>query len=166
MDVAYPAIIMTKRSATSFRFIVTTSTGFAALRLYEGQLKIISADANVRHVIPTSKVIAIWSCANGHPEAVAGGITMLDCSRNRITNIDLLGLTSLESLNCSTNLLTKIWFSGPRVVASPSSLISLNCSKNKLAALDVSCLTRLKFLDCSQNHLKSLDLGEIGRAHV
>lgn len=58
-------------------------------------------------------------------------LTILNCSDNQLTNLDVSGCTKLEGLNCQFNRLT---------------------------SLDVSGCTKLKQLFCSDNQLTSLDI--------
>ena len=79
-------------------------------------------------------------------------LTNLECDRNRLTSLDVSGLTALTNLECDRNRLTSLDVSGL------TSLTYLNCVANQLASLDVSGLTALTNLDCSSNQLTSLDV--------
>ena len=61
------------------------------------------------------------------------GVLKLDCSRNRLENLDIGRLPYLKQLNCS-------W--------------------NKLKTLDVSCNTELRELDCAGNYIGELNLNQ------
>ena len=68
-------------------------------------------------------------------------LTYLDCSSNGISQLDLSSLTSLKTLNASSNTLTS--------VSLPSSLETLNLSNNKKFTT---------FNMCNKSALKSVDL--------
>ena len=73
-------------------------------------------------------------------------LASLDCSGNRLTSLDVSGLTSLTYLNCAANQLTSLDVSGL------TALTNLDCSSNQLTSLDVSGLIALTNLDCASNH--------------
>ena len=79
-------------------------------------------------------------------------LTILDCSWNQLTSLDLSGCTALTSLDCNNNQLTSI------DVSSCSALTILGCSWNQLTSLDVSGCTALNGLDCYNNQITSLDV--------
>ena len=79
-------------------------------------------------------------------------LTKLDCGSNQLTSLDVSGCTSLKNLDCEKNRLTSLDVSGC------TALTSLDCSENPLTSLDVSGCTALTSLDCSWNRLTSLDL--------
>ena len=76
----------------------------------------------------------------------------LACQKNRLTKLDVSGLSSLKELYCYNNYLTNLNVSGC------TALESLNCKDNQLTSLDVSTCTALTKLDCSGNQLKTLDV--------
>jgi len=80
-------------------------------------------------------------------------ITTLDLSNSSIS--DLTGIqdfVSLQSLNCSTNVLTAL------DLAANKKLTVLNCSENQLTTLDPGTLPLLTSLNCSYNSITSLDI--------
>lgn len=70
----------------------------------------------------------------------------LDCSNNKIATFDLSENTSLKSLNCSRNLLTRLLF-GNEV------LEEVDCSDNQIEELSLWS-PALKTVDCYNNKLK------------
>jgi len=76
----------------------------------------------------------------------------LYCSGNSLTSLDVSMLSKLEVLGCGSNKLKKLDVSGN------TALLNLNCSGNKLTFLDVSNNSKLTYLDASDNSLSSLDL--------
>ena len=83
------------------------------------------------------------------------GLTELQtlyCNGNGLTSLTLSNLPVLRTLGCNGNGLTSL------DVTSFTSLTTLNCSHNELPSLDVSGLTALKTLYCHYNKLTSLNL--------
>jgi hypothetical protein len=83
---------------------------------------------------------------------LSGALTILNCTNNSLTSLDVSGLTALTILNCSSNSLTSLDVSGL------TALTILNCTNNSLTSLDVSGLTALTILNCTNNSLTSLDV--------
>lgn len=79
-------------------------------------------------------------------------IQNLYCVNNKITSLDLQGLSNLTTLDCSSNKLTFLKLTGL------SSLTNLNCNYNNLTAIDFSGLNDLQFVECSQNQLTYINL--------
>ena len=79
-------------------------------------------------------------------------VTILDCTRNEITELDLSNNTKLRKVNCSNNKITSLSVSGCM------ELSELSCDNNKLTYIDLSNAPILKKLKCSNNNLVSLDL--------
>jgi len=103
-------------------------------------------------------------------------LTYLNCSGNRLTQLDVSGLTSLTNLFCYGNTLTELDVSGLTSltdlfcfgntlteldVSGLTSLTNLFCYGNTLTELDVSGLTSLTYLDCSSNSLTQLDVSAL-----
>ncbi len=82
-------------------------------------------------------------------------LVSLSCGNNQLTSLNLSGLTSLTKLVCHVNKLTSLNLDGT------TGLESLDCSYNKLTSLDVSQLTSLKTLNCYNNQLTSLDVSKL-----
>lgn len=81
-------------------------------------------------------------------------VTILDCTRNEITELDLSNNTKLQKVNCSNNKIFSLNVSGC------TKLIEVWCDYNKLSYIDLSQTTALKKLECSNNKLVSLDLSK------
>ena len=81
-------------------------------------------------------------------------LTELNCSGNRLTNLDVSECTALTELDCSYNQLTNL------DVTKNTALTSLNCGRNQLTNLDVSECTILAYLYCHNNQLTNLDVSE------
>lgn len=76
----------------------------------------------------------------------------LNCSNNQLSNLNLSGLLSLNSLICSYNQLSNLNVSGV------FNLNYLHCSDNALTNLNVSGLLNLQNLICSNNQLPNLNV--------
>ena len=79
-------------------------------------------------------------------------LTKLDCSGNRLTNLDVSHNTELTTLKCNKNNLASL------DISNNTNLTKFFCSSNKLANLDISHNTELTELGCSSNKLSSLDV--------
>lgn len=81
------------------------------------------------------------------------GLTRLDCSFNKLTELNLSGLTQLTTLWCQRNQLTTLDVSGL------TQLTELWCFSNNLTALDITQLSGLSTLYCgNQNDGRILTL--------
>ncbi|MCG8411420.1 MAG: T9SS type A sorting domain-containing protein [Bacteroidales bacterium] len=76
----------------------------------------------------------------------------LNCSKNKLTGLDLTKCINLEDIDCSSNDLSSIDLSRC------TNLEDLDCSSNNLPSINLSKCTNLKILDCSSNNLSSIDL--------
>lgn len=79
-------------------------------------------------------------------------LKILDCSYNKITELDTSSNSDLEHLTCNRNQLTQL------IVSGNNALTSLSCGNNQLTALDVSSNLNLTLLSCRNNQLRSLNL--------
>ncbi|NDV69497.1 hypothetical protein D0T66_11380 [Dysgonomonas sp. 25] len=79
-------------------------------------------------------------------------LTWLDCHSNQLTSLDVSGATALTYLDCENNQLTSLDVSGA------TALTQLYCNSNQLTSLDVSTNTALTSLGCQNNQLTSLDV--------
>ena len=79
-------------------------------------------------------------------------LKILDCSYNKITELDTSSNSDLEHLTCNRNQLTQL------IVSGNNALTSLSCGNNQLTALDVSSNLNLTLLSCRNNQLTSLNL--------
>ena len=79
----------------------------------------------------------------------------LNCSKNKIIELDLSGCPGLETVNCASNYLASL------NVSKNALLTSLDCSRNSpLTELDVSQNTALTSLECSYCALTMLDVSQ------
>ena len=76
----------------------------------------------------------------------------LNCINNKLTSLNLTGLTKLENLSCGSNQLTSL------DVKSLVSLKGLGCDFNQITSLDLKGLVNLTSLACDSNKLTSLNL--------
>lgn len=83
-------------------------------------------------------------------------MTTLDLPTGGVTSLAGLGYcTGLTTLKCGFNKLTELNLSGL------TQLTTLWCHRNQLTTLDVSGLTRLADLWCHQNNLSALDITQL-----
>lgn len=79
-------------------------------------------------------------------------LRMLDCSKNRLTWLELSDLDQLQELRCHGNSMTEL-----DLVRCPA-LETLYCSKNQLTTLSLGALPSLTALLCQDNRLVELDV--------
>jgi hypothetical protein len=82
------------------------------------------------------------------------GLTILICSSNQLTSLDVSKNTALTSLICSSNQLTAL------DISKNTALTTLYCDSNQLTTLDLSKNTVLTDLWCFSNQLTTLDLSK------
>ena len=83
------------------------------------------------------------------------GLTALQelyCAYNQLTALDVQGLTALQWLQCNHNQLTALNVQGS------TDLQGLFCRNNRLIELNVQDLTALQKFDCDKNQLTALDV--------
>ena len=91
--------------------------------------------------------------AKGTKVILKGKITELDCSLNKLTELNVQSLTALQKLDCSRNQFVKLNVSGL------TALQNLDCSWNHwIKSLNIQGLTSLQELSCNHNALTELDL--------
>lgn len=79
-------------------------------------------------------------------------LASLDCSRNKLTTLDLSKNTALTKLDCSYNNLTTLDLSAQ------TKITSLECNGNKITSLDLSKQTGLNYVSCFNNLLTYLNI--------
>ena len=87
--------------------------------------------------------------AKGTTVILKGKIVGFNCSENKLTALNVQGLTALKELECYNNQLTELNVQGC------TSLQKLECRVNKLPELNVSGLTALNFVSCYYNQLNA-----------
>ncbi len=90
--------------------------------------------------------------AKGTKVVLRGKITALNCNRDKLTALDVRGLTRLEGLLCRNNQLSTLDVSGL------TSLKEVGCNGNQLATLNVKGCTALQKLVCFRNKLTAIDV--------
>ena len=90
--------------------------------------------------------------ATGTRVVLNGKITELHCSDNKLTKLNVQGLTSLQNLDCYFNQLSELNVQGL------TALHSLGCFGNQLTALNIQGLTSLQMLWCNTNQLTELNV--------
>lgn len=81
-------------------------------------------------------------------------LKVLDCSFNKLVNLDVSKNTLLEKLICYENDLSDV------DVSVNTALIELSCYENNITSLDVSQNSALEILTCSSNKLTDLDISQ------
>ena len=114
--------------------------------------------------------------AKGTKVVLRGKITELNCDGNKLTALDVHGLTSLQKLYCDKNQLTALNMQAlttlKELVCGENQLTELDvqgftalqrleCHENKLTELNVQGLTALQVLSCWGNHLTTLDVQDL-----
>ena len=89
--------------------------------------------------------------ATGTKVVLKGALIELFCYANKLTALDVRGLTALQELYCQDNMLTSL------DVRELTGLHTLYCGKNWFTALDIRGLTALQELYCNDNEIASLD---------
>ena len=81
-------------------------------------------------------------------------LTTLECYQSHLTSLNASGCTALTRLECYENQITSLDVSGCMA------LTYMNCYGNQLTSLDVSKNTALTSLNCSRNQFSSLDVSK------
>ena len=110
----------------------------------DGKISQLEAEEITKLEISKQKINSLGGIEN------LSNLQMLDCSRNKLTQLDVSKNTSLKMLICNNNTILSLNISGCR------DLTELNCSNNKLLTLNLSSTPNLKTLNCSNNGLTSL----------
>lgn len=71
----------------------------------------------------------------------------LECSNNKLPELDVSALPDLEKLKCKWNAITSLDLS------QTTKLVELDCSNNKLTSLDISCCPAIKDVRLDFNNL-------------
>lgn len=79
-------------------------------------------------------------------------LTLLDCSQNQLTSLNVSTNTALGTLRCSNNLITSL------NVSTNTALTVLDCGSNQLTSLDLSNNILLGYLSITSNSITSLDI--------
>jgi len=124
----------------------------------------------------------IYSRATAHNITINSyEVTLLYCSYDQLTDLDVSKNTALAYLSCSSNQLTMLDIGdNPALVylfcehnqlmtldaSGNPALTQLDCSSNQLATLDVSRNFALSFLVCNSNRLTTLDASNHALAYL
>ena len=173
-------IVVTGNTSNTYTHTVTAAVDvkvrFDAPFVEGGASLILSPDKltiRVKAVTSDGSAVAVEGCtetnlasdnstytvlhAQGTTVILKGNITELDCSgtyndNNKLTALNVQGLTALQRLYCGYNQFTAFDVQGL------SALQYLDCSNNRLTALDVQGCTALQELYCGYNQLTTLDV--------
>ena len=118
-------------------------------------------DTDGNNILSTSELAAVTEidCSNQGISDLTGieyftNLTVLHCSHNQLTLLDISKNTNLTELLCQMNQLTSL------DVSNCINLKKLRCENNQLTSLDVRNDTMLNELKCYNNQLSSLDLSD------
>lgn len=155
---------MVSVKGSDLSWFVTTTTGYAAVRTWDGTVSVMGSGNPALSIsfcltVPASgawsksapKEVFVWSCTSGNATR-SGDLTLLVCSNGSLTSLDVSGLTGLICLNCNSNSLKSLDVSGL------TALTQLDCSSNAMASLAVGGCTALTGLFCHTNSLAALDV--------
>jgi len=81
-------------------------------------------------------------------------ITVLNCSHNELTSLDISQNIMLEYLNCANNYIPSL------IISQNTELTFIRCESNQLSSLDIASNLDLMYLYCHQNHLTSLNTSQ------
>jgi hypothetical protein len=130
-------------------------------------LNVIAIDVASYNVIDSGKIISLDGIQNFI------NLKKLKCGANKITSLDLSGLSLLEEIECERNLLNNIQTIGLNNLetlyifdnnisimnlSNSPNLINLWCSSNQLTNLDLSSLSSLKWVSCGDNQITNLNV--------
>jgi hypothetical protein len=142
---------------TSFDLIVSSGPNpFPAVSIPDANFKAKLLQANTNNTIAKNSCgqnIKIDTNSDGEIQVdEAKWVARLDVGSSNIASLEgVLSFTNLETLNCSNNQLAELNLGGLY------SLLSLECSLNQLETLDLS-QTIVQYLSCSSNNLVWINL--------
>lgn len=140
----------------SYQFECTSSTNYVAIKDSSANVTIAEADSISVDTFNPSGSITFWACASDSDPTPSGNITTIYCSGDaytgQITALDVAGLTSLTSLDCSSNMIASLNLGGL------TGLTDFSCAGNELTAINVNSLTSLTTLNLSSNLFTSLSI--------
>ena len=134
-----------------------STTGFVAWRLDDGTILVNPAETVD---LPASPSLAFWPCAGYQDTTPSGDIISLDCHANQLNRLDVRRLKALRFLDCCYNRLTELDLTGL------TDLEVLDADNNQLTALDVRHLSALRILNCASNRLTQVDVSTLGQLQV
>jgi hypothetical protein len=149
---------------------IKTSTGYAAIRWWDGTTSLIGSGSSTTDyewtkAVPaynedfgasSEKIIYFWS-STAVNKIQSGNITSFNCASNNITKLSFNNLSSLVSLYCNENKLTSL-----DLREETHYLQTLDCSNNpNLIYLNIKRAISLRNIDCSNCNLSSINLYDI-----
>ena len=164
-----------KRNTSGF---IKTTTLLACLITFAGINKVNAQNVNIPNTTfknwvlahvphptsPTNITVAEAAAYNG--TITVGGsnitdltgitafthITLLNCTLNSLTTLNVSGCAALTTLSCTNNSLTSLTVTGC------PALTAIYCSTNELTGINVSTNASLSYLYCYGNFITSLNL--------
>ena len=155
-----PITLVTLKSTSVIYGEAQSTTGYIKVMWWDSTTNVYGV-GNAVNTINWSKaaggagektVLIYPSDATGNP---SGAITVLGCSNNEMTSLDVSGSNALTSLTCNYNQITSL------DISSLTSLVNCYLSFNWLSSLTIGALPAIVFFDCSHNQLTSLDVSSL-----
>ncbi|MDH6311666.1 hypothetical protein M2137_000425 [Parabacteroides sp. PFB2-10] len=112
----------------------------------------ITINGNIRGLVCTDMQLT------GLDVSKSTGLSILDCSRNKLTTIDVNNNLALRHLTCTDNQLTNL------DVSKITWLALIRCSNNQLTSLDLSKNIGLKYIYCDNNKLNTTGMENFFRS--
>lgn len=78
----------------------------------------------------------------------------LDCRNNEIKELSLKGVKKISEVYCGNNAITTLDFE------STPEISSIQCQENQLEEINLKGCSKLRILECNNNQLKTLDVSE------
>ncbi|MEO8085898.1 MAG: LamG-like jellyroll fold domain-containing protein, partial [Bacteroidota bacterium] len=123
---------------------------------YTGTIFVFNLNISDLTGIEAFTAITVLNCSSNQLSAIDltanTALTSLVSSANPLMTLDVSQNTALQYLSCDGNQLTTL------DVSNNTGLIGLWCYNNTLTTLNVSANTSLQYLDCSNNQFTTLDL--------
>lgn len=90
-----------------------TTSGFMAVRFGSGRVRVFVADGEGPPIrISGSRSLTFWSCAGGTNKQPSGQVLMLGCPDSELSKLDVIQLHALEELDCPHNRLCELDLTG------------------------------------------------------
>lgn len=162
----------------SNKLVAINATGLQKLEMFDGRNNRLTGVLDLSACQKIEKLMLSDNQLTGLKLAPSKHITKtlvrLDIDNNRLTSLDVSGLSELTYLSCDNNDLQELnlknteWLYGlscadnriKNLEFSGWLLRRLDCSNNKIETLDLSRMPDVETLDCSDNNLTSIALNE------
>jgi len=134
----------------------TTNITVAEAAAYTGTIMIGGSNISDLTGIQAFTHITLLNCSVNNLTSLnvsgCAALTTLSCTNNNLTSLTVTGCPALTAIYCSANALTGI------NVSTNASLSYLYCYGNTITSLNLSSNPLLQYLDCHDNALTSLNI--------